>query len=119
MEENRNNVGKDPSSEMRVDARDKAIHPLPETKPNPPPPTLMTWKLIVEVSGGEGPYRVSILDDQGRTVSQARLKQAGQFPLNIRSDVSAVSAVLEDSAGGRIEVDATPQSPKARLSLGD
>ena len=115
MEENRQKMADNPPLEL--DASSREVRAQGKTAPSPPIST--TWKLTVEVGGGEGPYRVSILDGQGRTVSQARLKQAGQFPLRIRSDVLTVSAVLEDSNGAQTRAAATPESPQARLLLGD
>ena len=122
MEENRQKMADNPPPELDAPNREVRTQAISEAQPGPSPPSppiSTTWQLTVEVSGGEGPYRVSILDNQGRTVSQARLKKAGQFPLRIRSDVMAVSAVLEDSNGARIQVRATPESPQARLLLGD
>ena len=75
--------------------------------------------MAIEVSGGQGPYRVSIVDGQGRTVSQAKLKKAGKFGLNIRSDIDAITAILEDDEGLRVEVEATQSDPKVRLLLRD
>ena len=85
----------------------------------PSPPVVGTWKLVVEVRGGTGPYQVSILDKQGRTVSQARLKKAGSFGLNIRADIDVVSAVLKDSAGNSMNIEATQSNPSVRLVLGE
>ena len=119
MEENRQKMADNPPPEIAASGIEGLAAGLPGAKVDPSPPLSTTWKLTVEVGGGEGPYRVSILDDQGRTVSQARLKQAGQFPLRIRSDVLAVSAVLEDSNGDKTRAGATPESPQARLLLGD
>ena len=95
---------------------------VPPTSPmgdNPVSGRRTSWGVRIDIEGGEPPYRVQLLDADGRTVGSARVGKAASIRLNVRGEVETVSVQVRDSQNRSTQVKASPSDPNVSLTLGE
>jgi len=94
---------------------------LPPGEPSsddPPPSPRLAWTVGIQINGGTPPYRVKLQDPQGRTIGSARVGRSGPINLNVRGEVTQVTAVVTDADDRSARAEASPASARVSLKLG-
>lgn len=89
--------------------------PMDRTAEERVQPTM--WSVEISVSGGAPPYAIQLLDEAGRVVGSARVKEPKTFRLNVRQDVTDVKVSVIDASGQAAQQTATPSSAVVDVSL--
>ena len=89
-----------------------------EAGPQNRTPARMAWAVGMDISGGNPPYSVRLMDADGRTIGSARVGKSGPVRLNVRGEVSTVTAMVTDGDGNTTQAKATPSAANVSLRLG-
>ena len=76
------------------------------------------WTLQMEITGGEPPFFIKVVDVDGRTVGSARVGASGAVSLNMPGHAKQVRASIRDGADPRQEAEASSDAAEVLWDLG-
>ena len=98
---------------------DGAPRPPEEDNPKASPSPRPSWAVGVDISGGDPPYAIRLMDAEERTIGSARVGKPGPIRLNVRGEVAAVTVVVIDGQDQKVTGQASPNSSNVSLILGE